>query len=56
MAKLNNDWHARNRMPANASLDERIAHARACACRPMPAKIAAAIKAGRAKRTRRRKS
>jgi hypothetical protein len=55
MAKLNKDWHAENRMPPNASLAQRIAwhraHARACACRPMPAKIAAAIVAGGAKKT-----
>ena len=60
MAKLNNDWHARNRMPANASLAQRIAwhraHVRACGCRSMPAKIAEAIAAGKAlAKTRRRR-
>jgi hypothetical protein len=56
MAKLNKDWHARHRMPPNAGLAQRIAwhraHARVCACRPMPAKIAAAIAAGSANKTR----
>jgi hypothetical protein len=58
MAMLNKDWHARNRMPINASLAQRVAwhraHARACGCRPMPAMIAEAIEAGAA-RTRARK-
>jgi len=56
VAKLNKAWHARNPMPANASLVQRIAwhraHASACACRPMPAQIAAAIETGGAKKTR----
>jgi hypothetical protein len=56
MAKLNKDWHARNRMPENASLEQRVAwhraHARACGCRPMPAKIAAAIEGARARTPR----
>jgi len=41
MARLNREWHAEHRMPQNASADERIAwhlaHAAACACRPIPA-------------------
>jgi hypothetical protein len=41
--KLNATWHKANRMPANASLDQRIAwhlaHAKACACRGLPASI-----------------
>jgi len=45
-------------MPANASLAQRIAwhraHARACGCRPMPVKIAAATENGSAPETTRR--
>ena len=41
--KLNASWHEANRMPARASLDERVewhlAHAKACACRGLPAGI-----------------
>ena len=43
--KLNREWHEANRMPLNATLDQRItwhlAHAQRCACRPIPAKLAA---------------
>jgi hypothetical protein len=39
MAKLNKDWRAQNRMPPNV-------------CRPMPAKMAAAIEAGGANNAR----
>jgi hypothetical protein len=38
--KLNAAWHQAHRMPANASLEQRVAwhlaHARACACRSIP--------------------
>lgn len=41
--KINKEWHLANRMPANASLKQRIdwhiAHAKNCGCRPMPDKI-----------------
>ena len=41
--KLNADWHAHNRMPARATLEQRIAwhveHAKHCACRPTPEKL-----------------
>ena len=42
--KLNAAWHKKNRMPARASLDQRVAwhlaHAKACACRTtLPASI-----------------
>jgi hypothetical protein len=47
MSQLNREWHLSNRMPRNASLDERIAwhveHAQNCTCREMPPKIAAEI-------------
>ena len=38
--KMNAAWHAENRMPKNATRDQRIdwhvRHAEACACRPAP--------------------
>jgi hypothetical protein len=41
--KLNADWHAKNRMPARPTLEERIKwhveHAKHCACREIPAKL-----------------
>lgn len=46
--KINADWHKKHRMPANASLVERInwhiAHVKHCACRPMPDSIVTALK------------
>jgi hypothetical protein len=46
--RLNAKWHAAHRMPTRATLEQRIAwhvaHAAACACRPMPASIVAALK------------
>jgi hypothetical protein len=48
MGKTNKLWHERNRMPVRATLDQRIAwhraHAKHCACRPIPAGIARAIR------------
>lgn len=45
--RLNADWHQANRMPKNATLDQRIAwhvdHAANCTCRPMPESIRAAL-------------
>lgn len=42
-SKLNAEWHARNKMPRNPSLDQRIAwhveHAKACSCRPLTEKL-----------------
>ena len=47
MAKLNRRWHAAHRMPARATLQQRIAwhtvHARQCGCREMPPAIRAEI-------------
>lgn len=44
---LNREWHAANRMPANATLEQRLAwhagHAANCACREMPASIRAEL-------------
>lgn len=46
--RLNAAWHEQHRMPARATLDQRIAwheaHAKACGCRSMPASIVAALK------------
>jgi len=46
---LNRAWHRTHRMPANATLDQRmkwhLAHRKHCGCRPIPAKLAAAMKA-----------
>jgi hypothetical protein len=46
--KLNRAWHAKHRMPAKATLDQRIQwhldHREHCGCRPIPAKLAAAMK------------
>lgn len=43
MTKVNRKWHDKNRMPKNATTKQRIkwhhAHSKACACRPIPAKI-----------------
>ncbi len=44
MGRINADWHEANPMPGNPTLDQRIAwhleHARHCACRPVPPKLA----------------
>ncbi len=44
---LNREWHAANRMPANATLEQRLvwhaSHAANCACREMPASIRAEL-------------
>lgn len=41
--KTNKRWHARHRMPLRATLDQRLAwhlaHAKACACRSIPASV-----------------
>lgn len=46
-------WHLANRMPKNATQAQRIAwhteHAKHCSCRPIPASLAAQIKAPRRK-------
>jgi hypothetical protein len=40
-------WHKDHRMPKNATVEERIewhlAHAKICACRPIPASVAKLI-------------
>lgn len=49
VGRINAEWHKANRMPARATLDERVAwhlaHLRACACRTdLPATILAELK------------
>jgi len=50
--KLNAAWHKANRMPAKATTPQRIrwhqAHAKNCACRPIPEKLLALIRAEKA--------
>lgn len=40
---INKKWHEANPMPKNPSLNERVnwhlAHAKNCACRPIPSKL-----------------
>ncbi len=46
--KINAGWHAKQRMPAKATLKQRIAwhiaHAEHCGCRPIPAKLVSQIR------------
>jgi len=46
--KTNKIWHQDNRMPTDATLEQRIQwhikHAKNCQCRPMPDKIAKEMK------------
>jgi hypothetical protein len=41
--KLNKEWHSANRMPVNATLEQRIAwhieYKKYCSCRDMPEKL-----------------
>jgi hypothetical protein len=41
--KLNKEWHLAHRMPANATLEQRIKwhleHAKHCSCREIPVKL-----------------
>jgi hypothetical protein len=54
MSPINKEWHDKNRMPANPTLDQRmtwhIEHAKHCPCRPIPARLAAEIKKWKAAR------
>lgn len=47
--KLNRAWHDKHRMPAKATIDQRIRwhleHRKHCSCRPIPEKLAATMKA-----------
>ena len=43
MTRSGKEWHLKNRMPKNASFEQRVewhlAHRTHCACRPIPAKL-----------------
>jgi hypothetical protein len=58
--KTNAAWHQTHRMPAKATLDQRVkwhaAHAKACGCRVMPASIATEIGKRAGKKRSARKS
>jgi hypothetical protein len=45
---VNKSWHRSHPMPINPTMDQRIAwhvaHARACTCREMPARILAELR------------
>lgn len=45
---INRSWHEKNRMPKNASEEQRIAwhleHVKHCPCRPIPEKLQALIR------------
>lgn len=45
---INKTWHENNKMPRNASVEERIrwhlAHQKHCACRPIPARLMTEIR------------
>lgn len=45
---MNVAWHAKNKMPKNPSLDQRVqwhlAHSKNCLCRPLSGKILEEIK------------
>jgi hypothetical protein len=46
--KLNKEWHEQNKMPENPTFEQRVAwhlaHQQNCACRPIPEKLAEAMK------------
>lgn len=46
--KINAEWHTKNKMPKNPTLDERVkwhlAHAKNCTCRLLDGKILEEIK------------
>jgi hypothetical protein len=46
--KINKKWHEKNIMPKNPTLEERmkwhLAHQKNCSCRPIPARLAEAMK------------
>ena len=48
-AKLNAAWHAKHPMPTKVTFEQRakwhVAHAKHCACRPIPAKLLVEMKA-----------
>lgn len=46
--KINKQWHEKNKMPKNPTLEERIKwhieHAKQCGCRPIPESLLSKIK------------
>ena len=54
MSTINREWHEKNRMPSNPTIEQRmiwhIEHAEHCLCRPIPEKLAAEIKKWKAAR------
>lgn len=48
MNKINKEWHLRNLMPKNPTLDQRVewhlAHSKNCSCRKLEGKILEEIK------------
>jgi len=48
LLKLNRDWHEKNVMPRNASLEQRIdwhlEHSKNCGCRPIPKTVQIELK------------
>jgi hypothetical protein len=46
--KMNKEWHLKNKMPKNATFEQRVKwhleHMKHCACRPIPAKLAEKMK------------
>jgi hypothetical protein len=50
---INKEWHLKNRMPKNATVDERIkwhlAHSKNCSCRPIPSKLLEKMKSNKIK-------
>ena len=46
--KINAEWHTKNRMPKNPTLNQKVewhlAHAKNCTCRPLTGKILEEIK------------
>jgi hypothetical protein len=43
MSKINKEWHGKNKMPKNPTLDQKMEwhsqHAKNCACREIPGKL-----------------
>jgi hypothetical protein len=41
--KINKEWHLKNKMPSNATFEQRVkwhlAHQKHCSCRPIPQKL-----------------
>lgn len=48
MGKTNKQWHEENRIPKNATIQQRIewhlAHVKSCGCRPIPPSILQLLK------------